>query len=65
MIKVLITVRGGVVESVASTEDILYLVVDHDNIIEGDPIPTMEDFHPQDMIEDEQTMKEYLTELSE
>ena len=60
MIKVFITLSGGVIQSVTSTEEILYLVVDHDNIDDGDEVPTMDDFQREDFIRDEESMKNYL-----
>ena len=63
MIKVLITVEGGVIQSVTSTEEIQYLVVDFDNIQAGDDIPTMDKFVHEDFIRDDETMERYLLEL--
>lgn len=60
MTKVLITLSGGVIRSVTSTEEILYLVVDHDNIDEGDEVPTMDDFVREDFIRNTDRMENYL-----
>ena len=59
MIKVLITLSGGVIRSVTSTEEIEYLVVDHDNIDDGDDVPTMNDFVREDFIRNTDSMKYY------
>lgn len=60
MIKVFIVVSGGVIQSVTSTEEILYLTVDHDNIDAGGDVPTMDDFVLEDFIRSESEMEEYL-----
>jgi len=59
MIKVMITIRGGVLQSVTSTEDIEYLLVDHDNINAGDSV-SFDDFQMEDFIRTEDDMKEYI-----
>lgn len=63
MIKVLITVKGGVVDFVYSTEPIEFVVVDFDNIEHGDEVPTMEEVITSDKVLTEQEMDEYLTTI--
>jgi len=55
----MITIRGGVLQSVTSTEDIEYLLVDHDNINAGDSV-SFDDFQMEDFIRTEDDMKEYI-----
>ena len=50
--KVLITVVGGVVQSVESTEEIQYLVIDYDNIRTGEETERIspDEFYESDRI---------------
>jgi hypothetical protein len=58
MTKVMITIRGGVLQSVTSTEPIMYNLVDHDNIEAGDECST--DFVREDFLRTEEDMKLYI-----
>lgn len=59
MNKVMITVRGGVVQSVTSTEEIEYLLVDHDNLDAGDSV-SFDDFQREDFLRTEDEMRLYI-----
>ena len=58
MIKVMITIRGGVLQSVTSTEPIMYNLVDHDNIENGDECS--HDFVREDFLRTEDDMRLYI-----
>jgi hypothetical protein len=59
MNKVMITIRGGVLQSVTSTEHVQYLLVDHDNIEAGDSV-SFEDFQTEDFLRTEDEMRLYI-----
>ena len=59
MTKVMITIRGGVLQSVTSTEEIEYLLVDHDNLDAGDSV-SFDDFRREDFLRTEDDMKLYI-----
>ena len=59
MNKVMITIRGGVLQSVTCTEPIMYLLVDHDNIEAGDSVD-MSDFQREDFLRTEDEMRLYI-----
>lgn len=64
--KIIISVRGGVVESVKSTEEIEYCVIDHDNLESGEDgfFGNQFDFYSQDAMETEQEMFDELLEVN-
>lgn len=55
----MITIRGGVLQSVTSTEPIQYLLVDHDNIESGDSV-SFSDFQSEDFLRTEDEMRLYI-----
>jgi len=59
--KILISISGGVLTSIISTEPIDYILIDHDNINAGDEVP--DEFIPQDGILSKKEMIEQLTTL--
>jgi hypothetical protein len=58
---IIIEVKGGVVTNVISDDPIGYILVDWDNIEQGDEFSSMEDFRQADLIVD--NIEEALTSL--
>ncbi len=48
--KIIITIKGGVLQSVVSNYDIKYMLIDHDNIAGGDEFPGEDDYYSQDLL---------------
>lgn len=63
--KIIIEIKGGNVQSVYSSREIEYLIVDFDNIEAGDSIPGMNDFIPIDDLLSQRNMLNYLKILEE
>lgn len=61
MVKILIEIKGGTLQYVASTEPIEYILVDHDNLWID---PQSPDFTPQDEIKTGTEMFEYGISIS-
>jgi len=55
----MITIRGGVLQSVTSTEPVQYLLVDHDNIEAGDSV-SFNDFQIEDFLRTDEEMRLYI-----
>ena len=58
MTKIIVTVRGGNIENITATEEVEVMVIDWDNIADGDEFPT--DFYSPDLIIDETKIPEFL-----
>lgn len=50
MTKIIVVIKGGMLQSVISNMDIQYVIVDHDNIEQGDPYPDANDFYNSNLI---------------
>ena len=48
--KIIITIKGGVLQSVVSNYEIKYMLIDHDNIAGGDEFPGEDDYYSQDLL---------------
>ncbi|MFZ1704377.1 MAG: hypothetical protein WAT79_08515 [Saprospiraceae bacterium] len=48
--KIIITIKGGVLQSVVSNKEIKYMLIDHDNIERGDEFTGEDDYYSQDLL---------------
>lgn len=48
--EIIIVIEGGMLKFVSSNKDINYILIDLDNIKQGDKFPTKEDIYSQDYI---------------
>lgn len=48
--KIIITIKGGVLQSVVSNKEIKYMLIDYDNIAEGDEFPGEGGYYEQDLL---------------
>ena len=60
--KLILVIKGGVLQSIISSVDIKYVLVDWDNINGGDEFPTEIDYEPDVLAED---IESYLATLNE
>lgn len=63
--KIIIEIKGGILQSVTSNEEVEYVLFDHDNIREGDPFPTDHDAMAQDIILKDADFDEMINVVSE
>ena len=65
--KILISVRGGLVDFVCSTEEVEICIVDHDNLATGEEEPFAledSDFGSQDQVMTPQEINKYLNQIN-
>ena len=52
MTKIIVVIKGGMLQSVISDSDVQYVIMDFDNIEQGDPYPEPTDFYDSDLVVD-------------
>lgn len=52
MTKIIVVIKGGMLQSVISDSDVQYVIMDFDNVEQGDPYPEPTDFYKSDLVVD-------------